>query len=522
MNISNKKLKKALEHYQNGDYEAALKICEKFLEKDYSNEEALFLEGDILYKLGRIDDAIVTWKINSEYNNNEEATNRLAAVDKERKAQALSYTNIQNMSSEDRVLLENAYRENIELKRQVESSPLLKDSENNSQVENEKKAETKTSENENETNTNDAIFAPIEETPSKEYAVINTNIDEIIQSKASKNQITHEFETMELEELRDKLKHLEDPATETSKDDEKEILSEEPQIVQEPVVLEEVKEEETPLTKVDEPTPKVSSTTNTNTNTNTSEPAVQKSSSSNKKVIIPIIAVAALIVVIGGAYAAISSKSSKPKEPEAKPSVTVTTPQDTTKPAESNDKPAVAPKVLDATAAAQFDSDVNYLVSANSIDGVASLLTNNPKDTIPQSSMASYDKALNFMQTTGINYYYENGMNAYNNNDYSTAISYFTKATPFAKSDFREPTMLFLTAVSYQKLDNMTQALDAYKNFLKEYPDSENYTPEALYYLANYYSEHNDATLAKQYASELQTKFASSMYNNDNIKNILK
>ena len=70
MDISNKKLKKALTHYNNGEYESALKICEKFLEKEYSNEEALELEGEILYKLGRIDDAIVTWKINSEYNNN--------------------------------------------------------------------------------------------------------------------------------------------------------------------------------------------------------------------------------------------------------------------------------------------------------------------------------------------------------------------------------------------------------------------------------------------------------------------
>ena len=77
MSKYDKKLKKALAQYENGNYEEALDICEKILDKDYNNEEALTLESRALEKLNRISDAIVSWKINAEYNNNEEARTKL-------------------------------------------------------------------------------------------------------------------------------------------------------------------------------------------------------------------------------------------------------------------------------------------------------------------------------------------------------------------------------------------------------------------------------------------------------------
>lgn len=511
MNISNKKLKKALEHYKNGDYDTALKICEKFLEKDYSNEEALSLEGDILYKLGRIDDAIVTWKINSEYNKNEEATNRLAAVDKERKAQALSYTNIQNMSSEDRILLENAYRENIELKKQVESSSLLNDGTESK--------ESKNDESLDELNKNDS-FEPVNDIPvnkeeahttdEKEYEVIETNIDELIENKDSeKNNKDVTSEDINLDEFKDRIKHLE---------------------------VEELKEDR--QAKEVEPTPVVESKKEESENDDdysasfNDRPAAtnQKKGNTKKKVIVSTIAVVAIIIV-AISYSKMHSKSSKKDNSatinnteQVKPS---TDSASTAKPDASKDtatKPSTSTdsKVLTAEQAKQYTTDVDYLISQNSIDGIRKVLINTPKSEIPADIMSSYDKALNFMQTTGIEYYYSNGMDAYNSGDYATAVADFSQAQPFAEKDFRGPTMLFLSAVSYQKLDNYTLAVSTYKDFLKQYPDSENYLPETLYFLANYYSEHNSATQAKEYANELVTKFPNSMYNNDTLKKILK
>lgn len=483
MNISNKKLKKALELYQNGDYDAALKICEKFLEKDYSNEEALFLEGDILYKLGRIDDAIVTWKINSEYNNNEEATNRLAAVDKERKAQALSYTNIQNMSSEDRVLLENAYRENIELKKQVENSELLKDSNNDQK--NTENINSKATDITNTTNDTDSM---------KEYNIIKTDINDIIKETSAKNQVTHEFETMDIEELRGKLKHLEDSTNTSSKNTNKvknSTSQKRSQNIEGDII------------------PRSNSARTTSNS---------KKSNSKKKIIIPAIVVAALIIVSIAAYTSNKKSTSSKPQTETNSGVDHKNESNTTTP-DNND--ISNGTTLNAEQTKKFESDVNYLISVNSIDGIDSLLASTPKDAIPTDAMPYYTKALDYMQNQGITYYYDNGMSAYNNNDYLSAINYFKKATPYAKNDFRGPTMLFLTGAAYEKLNNPSETIATYKQFLQEYPNSESYTPEILYYLANYYSSQKDTTLAKQYAKDLQTKFPSSMYNNDNIKNIL-
>ncbi|MGG5461701.1 tetratricopeptide repeat protein [Clostridium sp. B9] len=77
MSKYDKKLKKALAQFEKGNYEEALDICEKVLDKDYNNEEALLIEGRALEKLERISDAVVSWKINAEYNNNEEARKKL-------------------------------------------------------------------------------------------------------------------------------------------------------------------------------------------------------------------------------------------------------------------------------------------------------------------------------------------------------------------------------------------------------------------------------------------------------------
>lgn len=99
MSNFDKKLDKATKYYKNKNYKEALKICDKVLAKDYNNERALELEGEILYKLDRIDEAILNWKINSEYNNNPTAKMRLEDIDKSTKDKALSFDNLNTVSS---------------------------------------------------------------------------------------------------------------------------------------------------------------------------------------------------------------------------------------------------------------------------------------------------------------------------------------------------------------------------------------------------------------------------------------
>lgn len=94
-----KRLKKAKDLYDNKNYKEVLKICDKILEKEYNNEQALELEGEALLKLGRIEEAVLNWQINAEYNNNPTAKMRLQDVDDETKQRALNLTlNLSNLS----------------------------------------------------------------------------------------------------------------------------------------------------------------------------------------------------------------------------------------------------------------------------------------------------------------------------------------------------------------------------------------------------------------------------------------
>lgn len=100
MSNFDKKLEKAENYYKKKHYKEALRICDKVLAKQYNNEKALELEGEIFFKLGKIDEAILNWKINAEYNNNPTAKMRLAETDKSTKEKALSYDNFNTISSD--------------------------------------------------------------------------------------------------------------------------------------------------------------------------------------------------------------------------------------------------------------------------------------------------------------------------------------------------------------------------------------------------------------------------------------
>lgn len=520
MDISNRKLKKALNLYENGEYEAALKICEKYLEKEYSDEEALYLEGTILYRLGRIDDAIVTWKINAEYNKNADAIKHLASIDKEKKEQALSYNNIRDLHSEEREqALQEENNEDISEtfetererfpKSEVTDEPISQEFIEESEVTNQHVSQelieespelteivpsTEVTELTENTIHDDYVEDIVEESnDSKEYHVVDTNVDELINS--SNTVETNHPKTIDLEEFKKRIKHLESNTYSEENNEE---------------------DDDAPLRAQDfKPQGR---------NANNSDIKASKS-----KRIAATSAIIALILIAGVSYVAIKSNNSPKATKNDTPKA-----EDTTKPiAKPEEKPAdtTAQKPADQTTAPaamltpeqaqNLITDLKYLISVNSIDKVNAILQNTPKDTIPAEAMPEYTAAENFMNTTGVNYYYDNAMENYNNGDYLQAIEYFKKAQPYTTEKFRGPTVAYLIAKSYEKLGDINTSLDYYKKYLKEYPTSESYTPEVLYHLALYYNSQKDTAEAKKYANMLNSTFPSSMYNNDNISKII-
>ena len=64
----NKNYEKALKLYSNGNIDKAIEVLDKGITNDLSNSNLLNLKGLLLYIKGQLDDAIVIWNINKDYN----------------------------------------------------------------------------------------------------------------------------------------------------------------------------------------------------------------------------------------------------------------------------------------------------------------------------------------------------------------------------------------------------------------------------------------------------------------------
>lgn len=69
---------KALDYYENGELDKAIKSCDKSIAKNIKNRAAFNLKGLILYIKGDMDGAIKTWKANLECNGDNLAKNYIA------------------------------------------------------------------------------------------------------------------------------------------------------------------------------------------------------------------------------------------------------------------------------------------------------------------------------------------------------------------------------------------------------------------------------------------------------------
>ena len=67
----NKLYSKAIKYYEEGKIEKALLKCEEAISLNLRNSAALNLKGLLLYLKGNLDEAVATWKINSDFNDDE-------------------------------------------------------------------------------------------------------------------------------------------------------------------------------------------------------------------------------------------------------------------------------------------------------------------------------------------------------------------------------------------------------------------------------------------------------------------
>lgn len=481
MSKYDKKLKKALAQFENGNYEEALDICEKVLDKDYNNEEALTLEARVLEKLNRISDAIVSWKINAEYNNNEEARIKLdkfSNIDEKKLAMSTIFS--ETMKDEIKARLQEEaqkeYAKQLE-KRETEIKPL-------------KEEEIKK--------------------PSKE----EVDIENI---KSPKEEIKIKEETI--------LKDKDEPKKEIFKDVEIEDIK-----IDEPIKEEAPKLDN--VTKVDFNKKHNKKGKHSTNNSKDDEPKVistpnfknEKSNSkkSNKKKPVKYIAIAvsgAIVLLLAYGVTKNIKNTNATKAPVASSeqanqnNTTNNNSENKTEESKKDTKPLTS-------------EEINKAIENNDMNSLYTLLTSTKEEDVPKDALDAYKKGEELMKNEGVKDFYLKGSDLFKEGKYEDAIKDFEKAYTFSSNSYLRPHLIYFMGTSYEKLDNNKEAIKYFKEYLDDYkakPDAEDlmYTPQCLYDLAIIYDKEGNKEEAKKYAKELEDDYPNTMFYNDVTKEII-
>ncbi len=457
MSNFDKKLDKATKHYENKNYKEALKICDKILAKDYNNEKALELEGEILYKLDRIDEAILNWKINSEYNNNPTAKMRLEDIDKSTKEKALSFDNLNAVSSTPEDEIEDIVNPSDVIPQEV-----------NQEIKS------------NSDETTETTDIPVEVTDEVEE-IKDTDVSSEKKDISSISEITNEDFISPDKNSEEKFninKHIYNSYDEVKNDNDS--ISD---------------------TTSNSTENKVDSSKLENINKSESQQSNKAKTPSSKGKKSAIIAVCAIIVVVA-AYAGVKHLGSSNSKSETEQSQTQEQSQEQ--------------EIL-----ANLKTDLDKAMESKDIGTLYTLLSETPADKVPADAKDSYDKALDMMKKDGVEKYYNDGLNAYKDKKFDVAFDDFSKAYKYCGGTYLEPHVLYFLGSTENALDKKDDAVKHFKEYLDKYPHSDLYTAEILYNLCLYYNDKGDKTEAKKYAQHLEDSYPSSPYYNDTSRKIL-
>lgn len=143
---------------------------------------------------------------------------------------------------------------------------------------------------------------------------------------------------------------------------------------------------------------------------------------------------------------------------------------------------------------------------------------NNKALDINDKKALSQGEAL--LSNEGTSYFYKNGTAFYNKNDFVNAVTEFTKAYTNGSSSYLYPHITYFLASSYYNSKDYENAIKYYTIYDTNYSKGD-YEETVLYNLAITYKD-IDGAKAKQYADKLINSFPDSIYNNSNMKNIIK
>ncbi|NFO88560.1 tetratricopeptide repeat protein [Clostridium botulinum] len=191
----------------------------------------------------------------------------------------------------------------------------------------------------------------------------------------------------------------------------------------------------------------------------------------------------------------------------------------------TEDKKESEPKTPDVTTNEQDKKvllDVNKLnehFENGDVDNIYYDLQNVNEFDVSDEYKGLYRRCINLLKTSGIEVFYEKGMEEFNIQNYEKANVEFSKAYDYCDGSYLNEHIMFYKAVTLEQLNNSDEAIKLYELYYEEYPKG-SYADNALYNLSLILNN-TDREKSIYYADKLRDEFSESIYFNETINQIL-
>lgn len=131
-----------------------------------------------------------------------------------------------------------------------------------------------------------------------------------------------------------------------------------------------------------------------------------------------------------------------------------------------------------------------------------------------------FNRGIETLSSNGVEFFYEKAMEALKKENRKEAEKYFEIAFTYGENSYLYPHIIYEIAFNSENQGNIEKAISFYKLYVEKFKNSD-YGDLSLYKLAMMYKD-IDKNKSKEYAKAINREFPHSMYNNINIKNIIK
>ena len=165
--------------------------------------------------------------------------------------------------------------------------------------------------------------------------------------------------------------------------------------------------------------------------------------------------------------------------------------------------------------------EINAAISNNNYNLIYDLVKDINKDNLSDEEKVIYLKAEEKISSDEtIDYFYYEGLNYYNDENYEASKQSFIKVYTYGKNNYLYPHSIYFLGITNQKIGNNLESIKYYEQYFNEY-ELGIYIEEVIYSLAILYKD-IDLNKTKEYGTYLINNYFNSIYNNDTLNNLLK